>query len=433
MYNWLKTGRIKGADCTTSNSANKAGGSADEPAINENILAAVMDKDLRSDKQEIKKKPDNSKVSKKRKYDESYLSFGFVRVESVDIKHPGGQCVVCNKILYNSSLVPAKLKKLDESTDVAGLAVLIAIVRYVFEESIEEDLLLCTPLDANATGEEMFKIQPLRIASACSCGQESSIRLLQNVLSEAVKMVNYIKSRPLQSRLIKKVCEERGSQHQSLLIHTEVRWLSSGKFLARLFELHDELHVFLMGEDLSVPGKFTEFYCNKKWLTHCAYLADIFGKHNEVSLSLQKLHNNISEHLMDLIRSLSEYFPDISKDIDCVQNPFASRSKPAMLSVPEYEELIEIQCSSGLKTKFESVPLNEFWVGLKDKHPSVAEKATLVLLPFVSTYQCESGFSSYAYTTNKFRNMLDAGLDLRIQLSNTKPNFKAIKQFHSSC
>ncbi|KAJ8896792.1 hypothetical protein PR048_002137 [Dryococelus australis] len=35
--------------------------------------------------------------------------------------------------------------QLDESTDVAGLTVLIVIVRYVFEESIEEDLILCTP------------------------------------------------------------------------------------------------------------------------------------------------------------------------------------------------------------------------------------------------------------------------------------------------
>ncbi|KAJ8873244.1 hypothetical protein PR048_026878 [Dryococelus australis] len=83
--------------------------------------------------------------------------------------------VICNKILYNSSLVLAKLKRhletnypqlkealhagvLDESTDVAGLAVLIVIVKNIFEESIEEDLLLCTPLDTNATGEEMFKI-----------------------------------------------------------------------------------------------------------------------------------------------------------------------------------------------------------------------------------------------------------------------------------
>lgn len=48
--------------------------------------------------------------------------------------------------------------QLDESTDVAGLSILLVFVRYIFETSIEEDLLLCTPLDTNTTGEEIFKV-----------------------------------------------------------------------------------------------------------------------------------------------------------------------------------------------------------------------------------------------------------------------------------
>lgn len=47
--------------------------------------------------------------SKKRKYDESYLSFGFIPVGIAE--NPDGQCVICNKILFNSSLAPAKLKR----------------------------------------------------------------------------------------------------------------------------------------------------------------------------------------------------------------------------------------------------------------------------------------------------------------------------------
>lgn len=311
---------------------------------------------------------------------------------------------------------------------------------------------------------------------------------LKDVLNEAVKIVNYVKSRPLQSRLFAKACEEMGSQHQSLLLHTEVRWLSRGKVLARLFELRNELQVFFIGEDLSAPSKYAEFLRNEKWLMRCAYLADIFGKLNEVTTSLQRkdtttfavrdkitslktrlnfwiecvneknfacfpllaqflseneleieadVHKNICEHLMNLVKSLSEYFPDTNRDIEWVQNLFVNRNKPHMLSVPEYEDLIEIQCTSALKTKFESVPLNDFWVGLIDVYPSVAEKAIRALLPFTSTYRCESGFSAYAYTKNKFRSKLDAALDLRIQLSDIKPNFKTIlstkmKQFHSS-
>jgi len=39
--------------------------------------------------------------------------------------------------------------QLDESTDVAGLSILLVFVRYIFETSIEEDLLFSTPLDSN--------------------------------------------------------------------------------------------------------------------------------------------------------------------------------------------------------------------------------------------------------------------------------------------
>lgn len=38
-------------------------------------------------------------------------------------------------------------------------------------------------------------------------------------------------------------------------------------------------------------------------------------------------------------------------------------------------DLIKIQCPTTLKIKFESVPLNDIWVGLIDIYPSVAEKA----------------------------------------------------------
>ena len=47
--------------------------------------------------------------SRQQKYDKSYLSFGFSTVGNADA--PDAQCVVCHKILSNSSLVPAKLRR----------------------------------------------------------------------------------------------------------------------------------------------------------------------------------------------------------------------------------------------------------------------------------------------------------------------------------
>ncbi|GBP06346.1 Zinc finger BED domain-containing protein 5 [Eumeta japonica] len=46
--------------------------------------------------------------------------------------------------------------QMDESTDVAGLAILLVIVRYPYESSFEEDMLMCSPLPTNTTGEEIL-------------------------------------------------------------------------------------------------------------------------------------------------------------------------------------------------------------------------------------------------------------------------------------
>lgn len=67
---------------------------------------------------------------------------------------------------------------------------------------------------------------------------------LKTALDEAVKAVNFIKSRPLQTRLFAVFCGEMGSDHHQLLLHTEVRWLSLDKVLTCLFDLRDEVRVF---------------------------------------------------------------------------------------------------------------------------------------------------------------------------------------------
>ena len=68
---------------------------------------------------------------------------------------------------------------------------------------------------------------------------------LKDILSICVRVVNFILGRPLHHRLFKLFCEEMGSEHQVLLFHTEVRWLSRGKISTRMAELKNEIGIFL--------------------------------------------------------------------------------------------------------------------------------------------------------------------------------------------
>jgi len=63
---------------------------------------------------------------------------------------------------------------------------------------------------------------------------------LKLVLKKVIEMVNYIKIRPLKSRLLVKLCKEIEANYENILIHTEARWVSRGKALSRLYKLKKE-------------------------------------------------------------------------------------------------------------------------------------------------------------------------------------------------
>ena len=60
---------------------------------------------------------------------------------------------------------------------------------------------------------------------------------LNNVLQDVIKIISHIKVHALNSRLFAQLCEEMDAEHTGLLLYTEVRWLSKGRSLARIFEL----------------------------------------------------------------------------------------------------------------------------------------------------------------------------------------------------
>ena len=66
------------------------------------------------------------------------------------------------------------------------------------------------------------------------------------------------------------LCEDMGSLHTSLLLHTEVRWLSGDKTLTGLFEIKSEVRIFLIDDDVALGNRL----CDERWIMKLAYLAD---------------------------------------------------------------------------------------------------------------------------------------------------------------
>jgi hypothetical protein len=58
---------------------------------------------------------------------------------------------------------------------------------------------------------------------------------LKDVL-DPVKMVNFVKAKPLNSRVFSALYNDMGSDHVMLLQHTEVSWLSRSKVLTHFLK-----------------------------------------------------------------------------------------------------------------------------------------------------------------------------------------------------
>ncbi|CAM4465380.1 unnamed protein product [Caretta caretta] len=193
--------------------------------------------------------------------------------------------------------------QLDEMTDIAAVANLLAYIRYEWEGKVLEDILFCRSVP-RTTAEQLFQLLDEFVKEHgidwqhcvgvctdgaramvgrhsgvmayirkvahnatwvhCSIHQEALAAKkmpveMKGVLDPAVKTVNFIKARPMNSRIFSVLCNEMGSAHVQLLLHTEVWWLSRGKVLTRLFELCSEIQLFLTDHSFQFTSCFEDF------------------------------------------------------------------------------------------------------------------------------------------------------------------------------
>uniref|UniRef100_K7G8T9 DUF4371 domain-containing protein n=1 Tax=Pelodiscus sinensis TaxID=13735 RepID=K7G8T9_PELSI len=398
--------------------------------------------------------------------------------------------------------------QIDETTDIANLAQLLVFVRYEYNGEVNEDLLFCKPLLTRTTTEAIFdmltcfivgnnidlknalgscydwstpwsyitrikSVAPYSISIQCSILYREALATkkipadLKSVLYESVKVVNHIKAHPLNSRLFAALCDEIGNDHRQLLLHKEVRWLSKGKVLTRISEL-----MFLMDTEFELTHCFHDL----NWFDKLAYLADVIGHLNGLSLSLQgkavthfqvqdkmeamikklelwssqidqsnydsfsnfsdflitlemqllgDVKRTIREHLQSLKTQLQEYVPVSETKNDWIRNPFECINSDTLASLTskEQDSLIKMSCGNALKQKF----LTKYWLHVTTEYPLLSNGATRLIL-FATTYMCEAAFLVLVAIKTKYQNRLCVESDLRLRLSSIQPDIQSLNE-----
>ena len=131
--------------------------------------------------------------------------------------------------------------------------------------------------------------------------------------------------------------------------------------------------------------------------------------------------------MSNLQNELNRYFPKTSdKELDFARNSLTFPVEK--LSNQCQDEFLKLINDSGARQEYQEKPLLHFWVGLKDSYPQTTETALHILIPFVSTYLCESGFSSLLQIKAKHKKRLAVEEDLCCALSQTTPRIQLLSK-----
>ena len=112
---------------------------------------------------------------------------------------------------------------------------------------------------------------------------------LKEATNQVIEKENFIKTRPLKSRIFEWLCKDMNSHYGRLLLHTEVRWFSKGNVLSRVIGLQKELLIFFEIEKLD---RFCKYHKNELWMSKSEYLSEIFRHFNSLK-SLCKVQMKI--------------------------------------------------------------------------------------------------------------------------------------------
>ncbi|KAL0163337.1 hypothetical protein M9458_042733, partial [Cirrhinus mrigala] len=250
---------------------------------------------------------------------------------------------------------------------------------------------------------------------------------MEHVMSTVTQTVNFIRARALNHRQFQSFLEEIQSELGDVPYHTEVRWLSREKVLNRFFELREEICQFMESK-----GKDSTVIRDEKWLHELAFLCDITKHLTALNLQLQGRNRVITDmydavkafqaklrlweiqmqqgnlchfpccqtitsqasnaafpnaHFADKLSTLRAEFTRRFADfeaqkfnLELFSNPFAVDAEKAPANIQM--ELIEVQCNSIRKAKYDTVGPAQFPSFIPETMPQLRLQAARMLCMF---------------------------------------------------
>ncbi|XP_067933174.1 general transcription factor II-I repeat domain-containing protein 2A-like [Watersipora subatra] len=117
---------------------------------------------------------------------------------------------------------------------------------------------------------------------------------IQQLMCKAMKMINFLRSQSaLRHRKLKTFLKGSDATCEDLLTYNNIRWLSKGNALSRLWSIRQELSSFLNTCKNLNARQFQEMMSSSKDMSDLAFLVDICGHLNDLNLKLQGKNKTI--------------------------------------------------------------------------------------------------------------------------------------------
>lgn len=151
-------------------------------------------------------------------------------------------------------------------------------------------------------------------------------------------------------------------------------------------------------------------------------ITSLFDYINVEDIDMISITSVISEHLNELSMALDQYYPaeDVHTGNLWIINPVIDNDN-SNLNTTEETELIKLSSDLGLKLQFNLVNIYQFCIKTAMEYHHLHADTTKVLLPFFSTYLCETTFSIMTVIKKQHCNRLIVEPTLRITVTSLTP------------